>query len=269
MDPLMLQAMNMGGYNPTGVATASGVNSLPQITSTNDMLMFPFLQNYKAQLDSYDVTGNVNNIVPTSPSMPVMDTYKMYEQIQENMMDFNLHQQERYRYNSAEVTAPMNKLTIAAQSLQAKVVGNEQDQIQGALAAFVQSYKQAYDPEGKMDDETALANAVAEYQKITGESLIASIKNNGNSSFMSGFIKAATFGLFGNRTTADENIAQIEKQPVSENSRKWNVAGKVTGRAATGLIAGAVIGFCIGGPAGSAIGAKIGTTIGGLWGYFS
>ncbi len=274
MDPFVLQGAGAYGGNGSMAAagTVTGVDSLPAITNTNDMLMFPFLDNYRAQLDSFDATsGNLDYTYPGRIGMAPVDTSQMYTQMQrtqEQMMDFNMRQQQRYRYNNAEVTAPLNKLTLAATTLQSKILENEQDQIEGALQAFVQAYRQAYDPEGTMDNETALANAVTEYQKLTGKSLLADIKDNGSSAFMSGFVRSATFGLFGDRTTADENIAKVTGQPVSEASKKWHTVGRVAGKAATGAAAGAAIGAAVTSWSGG-WGAIIGAVVGGIWGFLS
>ena len=264
MDPFVLQGAGAYGGNGSMAAasTVTGVDSLPAITNTNDMLMFPFLDNYRAQLDSFDATsGNLDYTYPGRIGMAPVDTSQMYTQMQrtqEQMMDFNMRQQQRYRYNNAEVTAPLNKLTLAATTLQSKILENEQDQIEGALQAFVQAYRQAYDPEGTMDNETALANAV----------LLADIKDNGSSAFMSGFVRSATFGLFGDRTTADENIAKVTGQPVSEASKKWHTVGRVAGKAATGAAAGATIGAAVTSWSGG-WGAIIGAVVGGIWGFLS
>lgn len=272
MDPLLVQGL--GAYGSTGssaaAATMTGVDSLPAITNTNDMLMFPFLNNYRAQLDSYDATsGNLDYTYPGYPGVAPIDTSKMYEQMQrtqEQMMDFNMQQQQRYRYNNAELSAPVNRLALAATTLQSKIVENEQDQVEGALQAFVQAYRQAYDPNGVMDNDTALANAVTEYQRLTGKSLMADLKDNGSSAFMSGFVRSATFGLFGDRTTVAENISKITGQPVSETSQKWHTVGRIAGKAATCAATGAAIGTACGFPG---VGTLVGGILGGIWGFLS
>ena len=158
-------------------------------------------------------------------------------------------------------------MNFAAQALQTKILEDEQAQIYPALMAFVEAYKTACDPDGTMDEKTLLASACAEYQKITGNNLLADIKANSSGSFMNGFIRSATFGLFGQKQTADETTAQITGQEVSESSKNWKKAGKVAGKTASCAAIGAGIGACFGG-IGAGPGAVVGAVVGFVWGLF-
>ena len=269
MDPL---AVGTGTYAPTSA-------SLPQIVSNTDMLMMPVLQDYSnrlSQLEDYNGMMNMNGtLFPLQQYNNNGGTQFNYEeyytQMAENqarMSQYNIQQNMRYRRDNLIASAPMEKITNTAMILQEKIVQNEQEQIAGALANFLQSVREAYDPDGVADDETIMARAQNIYQQQTGRNLIADIRENGSGDFMHGFLNTALFGLFGQNTSAEDNISDITGQPKSTQAQKIETVGKVTGGVATGAATGALIGSIV--PIlGTGVGAVVGGVLGGIASCFA
>ena len=266
-DP-MLSAV--GPYSFTG----SGYNAM------NDISMMPIMQQYNqavSQLDNAaDMRLNSGVTIPqTTVQAPTFDSEKMWEQMEVNqnrMMEANQRNQERWmnqslqqnqmwRQNSAMINSPLYKISEAADALRDKVVQNEQDQVQEALAALKNAIKEANYPNQDVDDAILTAEAKNYYRTRFGQRIEDDLRNYGTSSFWNGFIRKATCGLFGDKYTPEDNIAQINHQSVSETSKKWNKTGKIAAGATTTAV-GAGIGFLIGGPVGAIIGGHIGLAYG-------
>ena len=263
------------GYGSGAAAASSMCASNPIMALSQDAstMAQPMLDAYAAQLAAaeqqssifggdYMTDGSIN-----PATLDATSAYRQMRELQEEQMNYNMRQAEQYRLNQAQVSAQYNNMNFAAQALQTKILEDEQAQIYPALMAFVEAYKTACDPDGTMDEKTLLASACAEYQKITGNNLLADIKANSSGSFMNGFIRSATFGLFGQKQSADETIAQITGQEVSESSQNWKRVGKVSGKTASCAAIGAGIGACFGG-IGAGPGAAIGAVVGFVWGLF-
>lgn len=265
MDPL---AVGTGTYAPTS-------QSLPQIVSNTDMLMMPVLQDYSnklSQLEDYNGMMNSNGaLFPTQTynnnnnQFNYDEYYAQMAANQARMSQYNIEQNRRYRIDNLISSAPMEKIGNAVLVLQEKIAQNEQDQIQGALTAFIQSVREAYDPDGTADDATIKARALNIYQQQTGRNLIADIRENGNSDITHGFLNGLLFGVFGQNTSAEDNISDITEQPKSSKAKKMEAVGETAGYTATGAAAGAAIGACFG-VIGAGPGALIGAGIGAAYG---
>ena len=268
------------GYG-TGAASASSMYaSDPVLAGVGDNALYGqmFFDNYRNGLESLEMQSSLLDGTYGEPgqiqagSVDIAGLMQSIRQIDEEQMDYNMRQAEKYRLNGAQTNAPYNLMNFSAMALQSKIIENEQDQIPGALRDFIEAYRQACDPEGQMDEKTLLSSAAIEYHKITGKNLITDIRENGSSSFMAGFINSATFGLFGSRYSADDTIAQLDGQPVSSSSKNLKKAGRTAGGIVAGAGSGAALGAAIGtfgGPIGWGAGAIVGGIIGGLCGLFT
>lgn len=263
------------GYGTSAAAASAPCASDPISALSQDAstMAQPMLDAYTAQIQALDQQASIfgGDYMSNGSTAPVTldatSAYRQMREIQQEQMDYNMRQAEQYRLNQAQVNAQYNNMNFAAQALQAKIVEDEQAQIFPALMDFVAAYKTACDPDGTMDQKTLLASACAEYQKITGTNLIAEIKNNSKGSFMTGFVRSATFGLFGQKQTADETIAQITGQEVSQSSKDYKSAGTILGKVADGAAIGAGIGVWAEG-VGAIPGAIVGGLVGGVVGIF-
>jgi hypothetical protein len=211
--------------------------------------------------------------------MNMQQYYQQMQEMQQMYMQNARQQAEMTRQNTAQINGTMNKLRVAASTLRCKIAQDEQDQIRGALEAYIQAAREAYDPDGTMDHDALVAQALTDYQQMTGTDLLEDIRSAGRGSFMNGFLHTVSMGLFGDKTSAEENIALITKQPVSRTEQKQKTAGKTLGGVALGAGGalavgmlgaklGGVVGTCLG-PLGTATGAVIGGILGGIYGYLS
>ena len=254
------------GYGTGSMAASSLYASNPAMAMSSDAsstimpFMFADYDNNATALAQQNslMNGNYMNDFNVSPSqIDIAGTYRQIREMQEDQMNYNMRQAELYRLNSAQANSHYNNLSFAAHNLAIKVIEDEQAQIMPALMEFVRVYKQACDPEGKMDQRTLLASACAEYQKITGTDLLESIKANSKGPFWNSFIRTATCGLFGQRQSSDETLAEITGQTVSESSRKYKKAGSTLG----GAVGGAAVGWAVGATTALATGATFGSAI--------
>ena len=126
------------------------------------------------------------------------------------------------------------------QILNGQIKADNQDNVKTEYNKLLAAVETAYGsqiPSGtSAEDKQAQIKAYAErlYAQQTGSYITDDIRNNSSSSFMSGLKQVLSFG-FGNNTTADENIANIEGSAQTKRSRGARIAGNVVG----GLLGGA------------------------------
>lgn len=252
----------MASPEVTGVST-NGVGV------ANDMSLYPLIMDYQsrvAQLDSAYASGGY---VPRD-TVQVQPTYNygnLWEQMAENQdrwMNNAISQNQRYNRMNVEINGPKYTVTEAADVLRDKVLQNEQDQIQEALLAYKQALKDMYYPAKDVDDRELTALAKSQYRQRFGTRLEDDIRNNASTSFWNGFIRTGTFGLFGDKISAEENIAQITGQPASSKAKTWKKTGNALGGLAAGAATGALVGSII-----PVLGTGIGAVVGGVIGLVS
>ena len=250
-----------------------------------DLSLLPLLNDYNnsvAQIDASSAAPSFTNS-PDMPAAPTFDAehyWQQAEESQDRMMRNSLSQQQKYNQYSSEINGPMYKINEAAEFLHDRILQDEQDLVSEALQAYINAYKEAYYQDREVDSQTLMSEVKTYYRNKFGVRLEDDLRNNSKSEFGSGFMNKASFGLFGDKVTAEENISKINNQPVSEKSRQWKTTGEVigatAGRAGVGAIAGGVLGGILGSiipgagtVAGAALGAKIGALIGGGSGILS
>ena len=158
-----------------------------------------------------------------------------YEQYYNQMMDyqnFNMQMQKQNILNNRNLelvaNSPMEGVVRTAAILTEKITQNEQDQIQGALASYIEAVRQMYPDQ----DEASIKNRAATlYQQLYGVSLPQAIRDNGHSPFWHGLQKVLTGGAF-NKTAPEDNISQITGQPPSKKAKISENTGKAVGWAA-------------------------------------
>ena len=250
--------------------TGVGPYGMGAMGAMNDMSLLPLIQEYNSRIAQFDSNSNAGNgyypgLYSSHPIQVPSFNYDNYwdqmVQNQDRMYENTIRQRQSWNRMDAEINGPLYGISEAADVLRDKVLQNEQDQIQEALFAYKQAIKDAYYQGQDIDDRTLTALAKDQYRKRFGTRLEDDIRNNANSNFGNGFVRTATFGIFGDKISAEENIAQINNQPVSSKSKTMKVLGKCTG-ALTTTAAGALIGVCCGGPVGAAIGAAVGLVAG-------
>ncbi len=194
-----------------------------------------------------------------TPFIPFGGGYNMeqyYDQMRNNLAftsDYQLDMVDYQRNYDMHLNAKNERIYNAVALLNEKVVGSEQEQIIAAHNKLKEAVRAMY-PEASEEDITARANTY--YARLTGKPLTADIREYGSNSFWQGFKQGAGLGIFADRKTAEENIAQITGTEVSRSQKAQKAIGKAIGASAAGaLVAG-------GGIAGAALlGATIGSSV--------
>ena len=133
--------------------------------------------------------------------------------------------------------------------LKNQIKSNNQDNVSKEYDKLLVAVKNSYGSQMMQglteEQQEAQIKAYAErlYAQQTGVYITDDIRENSSSSFVSGIKQMLSFG-FGNRTTAEENIAKIEGTDLTKKDRGAKIAGNVVG----GLLGGvaAVAAFFIG-----------------------
>ncbi len=160
--------------------------------------------------------------------------YQNMDRYQQFMYDNQVRQAERSRFADLKANAPMEGIQRQAEILHEKILQNEQEQIIPALKAYIESIKTAYSNSADTSEQQLLNKAVTLYKQIYQTNLTDDIRKNGNGSFEQGLYQTLSFGLADKRT-AEENISEINGQPVS----RWETGKKYVGNATGGAIIGA------------------------------
>lgn len=168
--------------------------------------------------------------------------YKQYYDNMFQMQDFyaqyNLKNVERQRQQDIVINSADAGIQRTLNTLQEKIVQNEQTQIQEALENFKNAIKAKY-PNATPQQIRDYTSQI--YQEKTQRSLTADIREYGSNSFLQGFKQAIGFGLFADNKTAEENCAEIEGITESRSSQMAKHAGRTAGGATIGAAAGALI----------------------------
>lgn len=156
---------------------------------------------------------------------------------QKFQIDYNVDQQNMTRNADLRVNASVEGIKGAATILRDKIIQNEQDQIQKAYQAYINSVANAY---GTGTPAEIKSRALTLYQQLTGKSLIQDLRENGHSSFTQGVLQSLTFSAF-DKNSVEDNISLITGQPVGTTEKAMQNTGRVVGALGIGgLTAGAM-----------------------------
>lgn len=151
--------------------------------------------------------------------------------------DYNIDRQVRYSQKTRDADLKMNSYMEGIQDagaiLSKKIHQDEQEQIIPALKNYLAAVKAAY-PDGT--NEEILNRAKSLYKQQFGVELTDDIRANGKDSLTQGFLQAVSFG-FADGKTAEENIAEIDGQPVGKKDKNKKIIGRAAGGAAIGGVA--------------------------------
>ena len=208
---------------------------------------------YSSQVFMNDLTGFNTYIPPyTGYSMPWMGmndsifNCPSYTQIPftggYSSSDY-YKQMVDYQKQSREADASMKKATRelrqARRNLEDKIANNEQEQIIPAFNEYVNKVR-AYNGDEDSSDEDMRSAALDMYEEQTGKSLQTQIRENGSSSFVHG-LKEVGFLGFGDKISAEQNIAQITNTKEGRTDSILKSAGNATAGAAWGVTAGLLV----------------------------
>lgn len=130
-----------------------------------------------------------------------------------------------FQYN-----APIAKLNKDIGGTYTAAVGNNQEAIVPAIdRAADEIYRQAKQLGDPVTKEQARAMAIDRYQSTTGQSLPEAVAQNGRTDFGFGFWDTYTLGLFGNKKSPSETVAELTGVPESPEQKTWKTVGHVAG----------------------------------------
>lgn len=132
-----------------------------------------------------------------------------------------------FQYN-----APVAALNKNIGSVYTATAGNNQEAIVPSVdRAADEIYRQAKQLGDPITKEQARAVAIDRYQAATGQSLSEAVAANGRTDFGFGFWDTYTLGLFGNKKSPSETIAELTGVPESPEQKTWKTLGEVAGGA--------------------------------------
>lgn len=175
--------------------------------------------------------------------MPYMDTfsynpnsyYQNMDKYYENMMESQIKYQQKTREADIALNAAQKNMRQKGLVLNEKITLNEQEQILPAFKDYVESVRGYYGDQGSEED---LKNTALElYQQQFGNTIQKDIRTNGSDSFWHGFKQVGLLG-FGDKITAEENIARITGQPQGKSESFKKSLGNASAGAGLGLISG-------------------------------
>ena len=170
---------------------------------------------------------------------------KQMQKIQDLQDDYSIKRQKKMKGAQFAVQGDQTVTAQAVGRLSDMVAANRQDDIPNAYQKLVTACKaelmnNGAIPQGEENSPQAQAmiKAYAEqqYAGLTGKSLTANIRENGDSSFWAGMKKVMSLGLSNDRT-AEENIAQITGNTYETSETASYAAGAVTAGAIGGAVA--------------------------------
>ena len=213
------------GYNPymTGNYSSSFL--------TDDL----FAGAYSNYDPTMSMTGSLFGGMTNPYMMPFTGgTTTNWMQQMDQWQDYNIDRQIRYsqknRNADLKINSTMEGIQDAGAILSKKIHADEQEQIIPALKNYLAAVKAAY-PDGT--DEEILNRAKSLYKQQFGVELTDDIRANGKDSLTQGFLQAVSFGLADGKT-AEENIAEIDGQPVGKKDKNKKIIGRVAGGALIG-----------------------------------
>ncbi len=171
---------------------------------------------------SFDSLGGYNNYgynsVPfTGAAVPGGNMYDFYSQ---------------QRSDQAKFVAPDNGVKFKIMDLQREIGANNYDKTSVAYKQLVASVQAKYP---NLSAEEAKNMARTEYMQNTGTDIAADMEANGNSAFGQGFVRGIPIlGLFADKKTTAENIAEVTGQPVDRGAQGAKTVGGVVGGVAGG-----------------------------------
>ena len=177
--------------------------------------------------------GNVLNPQYQMQTMQQWDNFGISRQVAQ------YQNQNNAQFQMASQTENISR---QIQILRSEIQSNNQDNVKAEYNKLLAAVKASYGSQiaaGVSEEEAeAQVKAYAErlYAQQTGAYITDDIKNNSSGSFWSGVKQILTFG-FGNKTTADENIAMINGTKQTTGSKASKVAGNIVGGLLGGIVA--------------------------------
>ena len=221
----------------------------------------------------YDIMAGqgFGNLPMCAPGMGIpfaggYNSQQYYDYMRDNLhftSNYQLDYVDHRRNYDMHLNGKGERITNAVALLNEKVVGSEQEQIMAAYNNLKEAVRSMY-PDASEEDISARAKTY--YTQLTGKSLTGDVREYGSNSLWQGFKQGLGLGIFADRKTAEENIAEITGSKVSRSQKAQKAIGKGIGSATTGAAAGALAGAIIGSAGFPVVGTLIGAGIGLVYG---
>ena len=218
--------VNFGMVNPTAGMSIMDMPILNAYSGTG--MMNPAMGGY-----GVGTFGNVLNPQYQMQTMQQWDNFGVNRQVAAYQNQNNAQ---------FKMAAQTENIARQIQILSSEIKANNQDNVKAEYNKLLAAVKSAYGSQiasgVSAEDAEAQVKAYAErlYAQQTGSYITDDIKNNSSGSFMSGLKQILSFG-FGNKTTADENIAMINGTKQTTGSKASKVAGNIVGGLLGGIVA--------------------------------
>lgn len=162
------------------------------------------------------------------------DYFNNMKEYQKFNIDYNVDQQKMQRNADLRINASVEGVQGAAANLKDKILQNEQDQIQEAYKAYVDSVRAAY---GDGTEQEVQSRAKSLYAQMNGgKTLVQDLRDNSHGSFTQGLLQTLTLGAYC-RHSSEDNISKITGQPVGSGEKTSQNFGRVSGSGIFGGIA--------------------------------
>ena len=162
------------------------------------------------------------------------DYFNNMKEYQKFNIDYNVDQQKMQRNADLRINASVEGVQGAAANLKDKILQNEQDQIQEAYKAYVDSVRAAY---GDGTEQEVQSRAKSLYAQMNGgKTLVQDLRDNSHGSFTQGLLQTLTLGAYC-RHSSEDNISKITGQPVGSGEKTSQNFGRVAGSGIFGGIA--------------------------------
>ena len=175
----------------------------------------------------------------TTPFMPgcgggfnTESYFNNMQMYQDFMYDQQIRQNQKQRQVNFQVGVQDEVMAKKLDILHEKIVQNEQQQVLPALQSLLESISGGAGQGGTPDQLIARAESL--YQQRFQASISDDLRKYGNGSLTQGFLQTVSLGCM-DKTTAEENIAAINNQPVS----RWENTKKLVGNGLGGAMVGA------------------------------
>lgn len=196
------------------------------------------------------IFSGTTGFTPMTTGTGAVSNQSYYDNMKENQkfwIDYNVDQQNMQRNADLRINASVEGIKGAAANLKDKIRQNEQDQIQTAFKAYLESVGRAY---GEGTEQQIKSKALTLYAEMNGgKSLVQDLRDNGHGSFVQGMLQSLTFGTY-YRRSAEDNISEITGQPVGSGEKTVQNVGRIAGAGAIGGIAYTIAKGLKGGKAG-------------------
>jgi len=198
-----------------------------------NMMDAPLLNPYTSMGMGYGMVGGIPGFNPQQQ----MQNIQQWDNFGVNRQVAGFKNQNNAQF---QMQAQNGSIERQVRILSEQIKENNQDNVKAEYQKLLQAIRATYGSQiqGSEEDKELTLKQYADqiYAQMTGSYMTDDIRANSSSSFVSGIKQILSFG-FGNKTTADENIAMISGAKQTRGSKASKVAGNIVGGLLGGVVA--------------------------------